>query len=607
MGAILVAGDSDPGKALQTMNGALSWRGNPTHKIHTGDFDPLGFACYGSTGTIASAENNVAVVCDSYFTNRSTHHHETAVLNGESKEAAITDAHFVVELYRRHGLDFLRHLQGAFALALWDPQERHLILARDPWGIRPLFYTFDESHWAAASDIKAILQLPWVTREINAYALQSILSSQTNYFSETFFRKIYKLVPGTYLILQDGKRQERSYRNLEWSEDASLTEEAASEKLHRLFSDSVSRWTRNGNRYAALLSGGLDSSAVVAYFSRNHGYAPKTFTTGYGADDPEAIFAAKVASAFNASHQFLKVTGEDIASVLHQVAWALEEPLCMLETVPLYIALKHIAEEHDTVLAGDTADGIFAGARRHKVLLSWLPLPVFVKRDFYMKMFLGISPEAKTSQAAQSLYWHGERFVMPLLADGAYFTAYRSRLDEITGATTGSLLRDLLRFEMEHELPNYVLTRTNRLTEINGLDARIPFVDDEIYRFAARLPDNFRIRRWKEKWILRRATEGSLPKAVARRPKLGQQLGFDVSLARQLERLGAQFIKSGRFQSRNLFDLGTIELALRRGSDAPYPGKQAHAIWTLLLFEIVARLFIDAKPSSCPPKLEELQ
>ena len=607
MGAILLIVDPNAKNALQAMNGVFSGRGTPASAVLTGDIDPIALGCYGSTGSIATIGNHIGAACDSYLTNHPVCRDPSASLSNRPEERCTTDAHLVIELYLRHGLDFVHHLHGAFALALWDQKQNRLILARDRWGIKPLFYSFQAPRLAAASDIKAILQLPWVPREVNPHALQSIVLTQTNYFSETLFRAIHKVDPGSLLIFQDGDKQKRAYRKIDWSEDESITEQAAIEELHKLFSDSVTRWTSDRCRYAALLSGGLDSSAVVAYFSRNHGYTPATFTTGYGAHDPEAICAETVASTFKTDHRFLKVTAEDIPSVLHEIAWALEEPLCMLETVPLYIALQHIARQRDAVLVGDTADGIFAGARRHKALLSWLPLPRSVQRDFYMRSFLGIGPNAKLSRVAQNAYWRRNLFVMPQLADGRYFTDYRRRLDEIMSPGTGSLLRDLIRFEVEHEIPNYVLTRTNRLTEIHGLEARIPFVDDEIYRFAARLPDNFRIRRWKEKWILRRATEGSLPRIVARRPKLGQHLEFDSSLTTQLDRLAGQFLTTGRFRSRDLFDWKTIELVLRRRSGAPYHSKQAQAIWTLLLFEIVARLFIDAKPSSCPAQLEDLQ
>jgi asparagine synthase (glutamine-hydrolysing) len=588
---------SNPKESLEIMTSVLPNPGESNNKVINELEIPMGFAACRQQATLSENSNTITVVCDAYLTNKEKLQNEISEDN---------DASLIAELYRKYDLDVVKYLEGGFAFILWDNMKRHLILARDKWGLRPLFYAHDGKNFAAASNIKSLLQQPWTSKEINPLALQSILLTQTNYFPETFFRGIFKLDPGSFMVFKNDKLEKHAYRKIDWNINQSLDEKLAIQRLRTLLSNSVDRWTKDNCKYAALVSGGLDSSSMVALFTQNKKYAPTLFTTGYGPNDPEALFAGKIAEEFGAKHNFLQIKAQDITSVLPEIAWCLEEPFGVFNTIPLFTAMRKTAMEHDAVLLGDTADGLFAGSLRHKVLLSWIPLPKFIKSEFYYNSLLGIPTKKKTSMCLQAIYWSKEQFSRPQLEDPKYFNEYLYKMEQLFNNNTGSLLGDMLRFEIENELPNLVNALTNRLSEYNGIDARVPFVDDELIQFAVHLPDNLRIRLWKEKWILRQAMKNLLPRDIYSRPKFGQRLEYDLMLTEKLEILANQFLISDRFRKRGFFDFNTVKDSLKRRNGAPYLSKQAQQIWILILIEITARIFLDVKSTTCPANLQDL-
>ncbi|MBU0477498.1 asparagine synthase (glutamine-hydrolyzing) [bacterium] len=550
----------------------------------------------GGRQPIFNEDNTIGVICNGEIYNFQK-------LRADLKRAGHTmktrsDTEVIVHLYEEYGLAALTMMNGMFALAIIDKKNNSILLARDRLGIKPLYYSLGEDWFSFASEIKALLLVPRVSRDVNRVALQQIMNNNFGPAEMTCFRDIYKLPAGHWLFYKNGKIEMRQYWDIPYfrAEKANLKEWA--DRLQGSLRTSVQRRLVADVPIAAALSGGLDSSTIVALMAQETNGRVKTFTAGYGPDDPEFAYAAEVAKAYRTNHTELIITPEDLRDLLPRVVWSLEEPIARTDTPPLYYIFQKVAPHAKVLLVGEGADEIFAGYPRYKVASSRLPLLSSWRRDLYRFDYSGIPPVSLGGRLATAVYWRGSRCAPPRLIS----------TPEIPVIPPNELffkpecLNHLLRYDQKGIMVEFQLKRVDSLSMAHSVEARVPFLDHEVVELASCIPERYKIS-WKMtgKNVLREAVRSILPPSILNRPKYGQRMSIGRDMTIALENLGDLFLRSKNVRSRGFFKVSDIERLRARQGDR-YNKYQITRLWSVILAEIWARLFLDGRCFERPPR-----
>ena len=519
-----------------------------------------------------------------------------------------TDTEVIVHLYEERGRRCVEALRGMFAFAVWDERDQSLLLARDRVGIKPLYYCEAGGRLAFASELKALLELPDVERTVNWTALGHVFTFLTTTQSESIVQGVRKLEPGTTLTAsRQGVRLSR-YWDLQWAPDYGRSEAEWVEGLRALLDESVRLHMISDVPLGAFLSGGIDSSSVVASMARLSPRPVKTFSIGFVEEDYNELgYARQVARAFGTEHHEL-VLEPDVLSVLEDLAWHLDEPFGDPSAIPTYMVSKLAAEHVTVVLSGDGGDELFAGYDRYRVEArerrwEWLPGP--------LRRALG----ALAGRAPARV--RGRNFLRHVTLDGVeryldaatFFRREEQRelfspavFDLVSAAdprreAIGYLARpdrhwlsSLQHLDMKQYLPLDILTKVDRMSMAHSIEARVPLLDHKLIEFAATIPPELKLRHGTGKYIFKRALRGLVPGPVLQRPKQG----FAIPLGRWFQGRLAEFVRelllSRAARQRGLINPGYVEKLLKRkdgGSDSDFQ------LWTLISFELWARRFLD--------------
>jgi len=464
-----------------------------------------------------------------------------------------TDTEVVLHLYEEYGPACLEKINGQFALAIWDAGRRELFLARDRFGIRPLFYCEQGGRFSFASEIKSLFVVPGVAREIDPGALDEIFTFWTTLPPRTVFKGVQQLLPGHYMTVGDGHVSQHRYWSLPYfnkSErwDGSFTE--AMEHLDALLTDAVRLRLRADVPVGAYLSGGLDSSIVTALITRHFNNRLKTFSMRFAESAfDESVFQDQLVKHLGTDHCSVVVSSDQIRESLPAVIWHCETPLLRTSPVPLYL-LSRLVREHrfKVVLTGEGADEIFGGYnifKEAKVRHFWGRQPdstlrprlleklypyVFTNPSrgrAFLYQFFATRPEDRSNLLfSHQLRWNNGRRNTALFSD-----ALRSCLDGCdsyervaAGLPADFLQRELFSrtqtLEVGIFLSNYLLSsQGDRVAMANSLEIRLPFLDYRVVEFAARLPAHWKLHGLNEKYILKKTFGGLLPGSIAQRPK----------------------------------------------------------------------------------------
>jgi asparagine synthase (glutamine-hydrolysing) len=523
-----------------------------------------------------------------------------------------SDTETLVHLYEEHGLRLVDHLRGMFALALWDERRRLLLLGRDRLGVKPLYYVEDGDRLAFASELKALLMLPDLRPEIHWPAVAHLFTFLTTPSRDSIVSGIRKLPPGHLLVLKQGRRARlRPYWDVRFEPDRSRAEADRVEELRALLDETVRLRLVSDVPVGAFLSGGLDSSAVVATMARILPEPVKTFTVGFREPDyDERPHARKVAAACGTEHHEM-VLEPDLAREIETIAWHLDEPFGDSSAIPTYMVSKLASQHVKVVLTGDGGDEVFAGYDRDRLeakrrrrdlpqalrgpmgaLARILP-PGMRGRNFLHNLALhGASRylDAGTLMRRDAL----KRLFVP--------SAYERMMRDDPAEEALSLLRaggddwlsSVQYMDLKSSLPLDILTKVDRMSMAHSVEAREPLLDHRLIEWAVRLPPDFRLRDGQTKWILREAIRGVVPHAILDRPKRG----FAVPLGRWFRgRLGGylrELLLSRRSRDRGILDVVETERLI----DAHEAGRGLDLhLWTLVSFELWCRLFLDERPA----------
>jgi asparagine synthase (glutamine-hydrolysing) len=520
-----------------------------------------------------------------------------------------TDTETIAHLYEEYGRDCVNKLRGMFAFALWDADRHCLFVARDRLGIKPLYYVEVDGRLAFASELKALLQLPEVERRLNWDAVNHLFMSLATPSADSIILGVHKLEPGHMLTAVAGKGwHTQRYWDIHFEADYSHDEQYFVEQLREILTESVRLHLVSDVPVGAFLSGGVDSSAVVATMARLSSRPIKTFSIGFGEPSyDESVHARRVAERFGTDHHEL-ILEPDITDVLGELAWHLDEPFGDSSAIPTYMVSKLAAKEVKVVMSGDGGDELFAGYDKYVVEARERPrdrIPAVV-RNALGKIGATMPDGAKGRNFLRHLGLEGaDRYLDAstlFKADGLN-TLFRPDIRELMshGSAWGDAravlseagdhwLSKLQRWDLKHYLPLDILTKVDRMSMAHSLEARVPLLDHKFVEFAACIPPEFKLRRGETKWIFKRALSGVLPPQVLKRRKQGFAVPLGAWFRGRLTGYMAELLLSETSRRRGIFDQGYIRRLLAMHENGRNLDLQ---LWTLISFELWCRTFLD--------------
>ncbi len=535
-----------------------------------------------------------------------------------------SDTETIIHLYEELGDQCVNRLQGMFSFFLWDSRKGRLLLARDPIGIKPLFYVFKSGNLYFASEIKSLLIPDEVSRKMDFKALDNYFTYGYIPGSRTIFKDIKKLPPASCLIFENGGINITSYWSIQYLPKIELREDELKESLLDTLRGAVRRHLVSDVPVGAFLSGGVDSSIVVALMSMAGGKSFDTFSLGYASGGKDELeYAAAVADRFATIHHEFRVDPE-MTKILPELLWHLDEPFFDNSIIPTYYISKLAREKVKVVLSGDGGDEVFGGyewTRRNQYKVAYEMIPGFI-RSSIGRYTSGIDPgddyrtgiEAKIRRFMIDLNTDAEegflrrttvsyRFRHMLYSEKLKYeledfdaAQYRRRL--FSEAEAEDVREKMLFADTVSFLPEDCLFKVDRMSMAHGLEVRVPFLDKELVEFAARIPFSYKIRWLTSKYILKKAFSPYLPGRILKQRKQGFTIPISSWLRGKLGNTAGRILLSESLEKRGLFNKGFIKWMLEEHMN----GRQelGHRIWSLVVFEIWARLFIDSPAREKP-------
>ena len=446
------------------------------------------------------------------------------IYNFQELRAELTDVNFTsasdcelpLHLYRRDGLDFVNALRGMYAIAIHDPAESRLVLTRDPFGIKPLYYVETPNVFAFASEPHALIDAGMTAPILNERRRDEVLNLQFTCGRETIFQGVNRVLPGETLVVRGGHIVERRRRPALPSGAPRLqSSENALETLDAALENSVMMHQRSDVPYGLFLSGGIDSSSLLTLMSRLNDTPVRAFTAGFGGTsvNDERDHARMLAHSVGAEFHGVDFTEDDFWSLLPRIAASIDDPAADYAVLPTWKLASVAAEELKVVLCGEGSDELFGGYGRYRSALRpwWLG-----GRTMRARGVLDGLQVLRTESAG----WRDEFAAAETMAN----TPERTRL-QIAQAT-----------DIADWLPNDLLTKLDRCLMAHGLEGRTPFLDSRISEVAFLLPDNLKIQKRQGKWLLRTWLENVMPKAKP----FARKRGFTVPVGEWMNRRGAK-------------------------------------------------------------------
>jgi asparagine synthase (glutamine-hydrolysing) len=478
----------------------------------------------------------------------------------ETRFATHSDCEVPLHLFARDGEDFTRGLRGMYAIALWDAPNERLYLARDPFGIKPLYVAETEMGLAFASEAQALVAAGLVEPGINDAALGELLQMQFTTGRRTIFSNIERVLPGETLVVEQGRIVKRLRRPALPDQDrADWDETEALERLDAALIDSVRVHERADVPYGLFLSGGVDSSTVLAAMARVDDRPVRAYTVGFdvaGTPD-ERGHAAAVAKAAGADHVDVSFGEQDFWSLLPQAVGAMDDPAADYAILPTYHLARRAAEDVKVVLSGEGGDELFAGYGRYRRMLR--PRLMGGGRLRRGGTFDGLDVLLRPPAG-----WR--------LGMEAAETAFRT--------PTRSPLQVAQAMDIADWLPNDLLTKLDRCLMAHGVEGRVPLLDNHVADIAWRLPDAMKLRNRQGKWLLRRWLDRELPVADA----FSHKRGFTVPVGAWIARRGTEI---GRLVAAHpaIAEICEPSRAVRLFERADRK-REGFAAWTLLFYAL---------------------
>jgi asparagine synthase (glutamine-hydrolysing) len=542
-------------------------------------------------------------------------HRKDLELHGETFSTT-SDSEVLLRLYMREGPEFLAKINGFFALAIYDRAEQTLFLARDRMGIKPLLYYHDGDKLIFGSEMKALMAAG-IPRVLDHLSMLNYF--QLNYIPGpwTIFDQVRKLRPGNYVLLDTRETVSRVSETMyyripappERSGNKTMSYPAACNKLRELLDASVARRLIADVPLGAFLSGGIDSSVIVALAARHTSHL-NTFSIGFR-DEPmydETRYAGLVADRYKTNHTVFSLTTDDLFANLTGVLDYLDEPFADSSALAVNILSMHTRNNVTVALSGDGADELFGGYNKHRAewMLRNRPLLSGTMKSIapFLRGFRGArnSPFANrlrqiqrfslgASMDASDRYWRWCGFVdegeIDTMIDFSYENRdyFRRKRELLRPLGDGKSLNDILFMDMHQVLVNDMLVKVDLMSMAHSLEVRVPFLDYTVVDFAFSIPAEFKIDHTSSKKILRDTFRADLPAELFNRPKHG----FEVPLLKWFrtglrDMIENDLLEDGFVEHQGLFELSSVK-RLKHQVFSSHPGEAEARIWGLIVFQ----------------------
>jgi asparagine synthase (glutamine-hydrolysing) len=521
-----------------------------------------------------------------------------------------SDTEVLLRAYQHWGVHCVHHLRGQFAFAVWDAGAERLFLARDRFGEKPLYLHESNGGLYFASEIKALLKLPTVARDVDLASVWDYLAYRYVPGPHTLFAGIRKLPPASAATWQNGRLQELRYWTPPDKYPRGVARGMPAKETVATFLGHLSEAVRlqmvSDVPFGAYLSGGIDSSMVVALM-RRHCAKVKTFSVGFAADRyNELEHAALVAREFGTDHHPMTVTPQDFISHLPALIAYRDAPVSEPSDIAIYLLSKEASRSVKMVLTGEGSDELLGGYRKHSAeRLAWmywsvprslrqgLVTPLVQRLPFrYRNIKIALASLNCEDWRERYVRWFGamdhaeRRALVRLRVDER---EAREHLPPFDAHAETSALRRILYFDQTSWLPDNLLERGDRMTMAASIEARVPFLDHKLAEFAATLPDDWRTDRFRGKRVLREAARSVLPRSVTERRKVGFRVPLDEWFVGQMRDYLCDHLRSADSLTRNYYNTAVLD----RVVDEHTRGVQTHdkLLWTLLNLEIWHRQY----------------
>lgn len=541
-----------------------------------------------------------------------------------------SDTEVIVHLYEEYGRDCVQKLRGMFGFAIWDSVQKSLFLARDRTGIKPLYYYLDKNFLSFGSEMKAMLVDPAVHREVDPAMIDRFLTYYYLPGSPTLLRNSFKLEPGHWLSVQHGKIEIKSYWDIDFQPaDDDKSTEALEQEVISLLDESVQLHMISDVPVGFLLSGGVDSTAMLSLASKKTDKPISSFTIGFshpGVVD-ERPFARLAAERFGCKYYETCITAREFASFLPEYVWYMEEPVCEPASVALYYVSKLARQYVKVLISGEGGDEAFAGYDNYRNYF-WLeamkrafgPFRATVSQGMQLlgRIFDSrlLKKYAPLMRANLEDYYLG-RVSTPYqyfnqTPSNIYSKRMAERIDKNESAAIAlellarrkgdGPLEKMLYVDTKIWLPDDLLIKADRMTMANSIELRVPFLDHKVLEFAARLPRKQKIRGWKMKYLLKKAMAKHIPKEILDRRKVGFPNPSVSWLAHDLKDMVSDILLDSKSISRGYFRKEEVAALIERNSRSRrYTGE----IFSLVVLELWHRAFVDSREGSCTTALND--
>jgi asparagine synthase (glutamine-hydrolysing) len=536
-----------------------------------------------------------------------------------------SDIEVIPHLYDEHGLDFVAHLRGMFAIALLDRRADRLVLVRDRLGKKPIYWLEHGECVYFASELKALMQVPDARFELDRRAVDDYFTYQYIPSPRTIFKDVRKVPAASMVVVEGGRSRTLEYWRLDARPDAALDEARAIAEVERVFDEAVRIRLRSDVPLGAFLSGGIDSNLVTATAAKMVPGRLKTTTIAFGdANRSEVELARRSAARLGTDHRE-KTVQADIAAAVLEVGAYLDEPLGDSSTVPTYLVSKAAREDVTVAISGDGGDETFGGYafRYHQNLFldrvrGYLPgapgralvgaiARAYPKLDRLPQRFRLKWGLRNLSVSAEDAYCLDMSIFRPEDKDALYsqdlraalegYDALDSMREHFGRAQSTDLLNRLLYVDLKTYLADGVLAKVDRMSMASSLEVRAPLLDHELVELAARIPSGLKMRGRQGKYLLRRIAEKRVGEDVARAPKMGFAPPIRGWLRRELRPMLEDLVLAKSSFAADVLD----PRALRRLYDEHQSGARHHErlLWCVLALELWHRHFGARSRVSC--------
>ena len=536
--------------------------------------------------------------------------------------ASHTDTEVILAAYQEHGVDCLQKLRGMFAFAIWDAQEQTLFIARDRLGKKPLYYRFDNDGVSFASEPKAFLAEPGFQPRPNLTAISLYLSYQYVPSPLSAFEGVERLRPAHYLLIKNGQVTVRRYWKLGYQPKRDITDDEACELIVSELKEATRLRLISDVPLGAFLSGGVDSSVVVALMAQLGPGSVKTFSIGFDEKTHDELpYARQVAQRYATDHHEFIVKPE-ASEVFADLAWYYNEPFADSSAIPTYY-LSRLTRQHVTVaLNGDAGDESFAGYNRYTL---WGASARYEMVPAPLRYALAAAVRPLPAQAEGTGTWSrlhrlvdrggmsAERryalsmmqFGPEILADlctpafvssAAVGDAGALLLAEFAESTAVDPLDRMMDADVNRYLPDALLVKVDIATMAHGLEGRSPLLDHVFMEMAASLPAHMKRRGGVSKYIFKKAARPLIPAEIIDRPKKGFSVPLDHWFKHELRELAGDLLLDDRAGARGYFRTATIERLLSEHVSGVRLWNEQ--LWNLLMLELWHRTFIDVRPEA---------